>query len=202
MADAQPFGTGRSVLLTFDDGPEPASALDQILNVLAQNQIVAEFYVIGKEVKSNPGKARAIVQRGHKIQNHSWSHINLATATEAAVRLQVQQTQQIVYQATGVRPTKLRPPYGSGGWPRKPDPEIFRVAHEFSLRVENWDVDTMDWAKPQGIGPHKIEDARRQLMQRTAHASIILMHVQPATARDLPNFIDTLKSWGFSFARP
>jgi peptidoglycan/xylan/chitin deacetylase (PgdA/CDA1 family) len=202
MADVVQFGKGRSVLLTFDDGPEPASALDQILNLLAQNQIVGEFYVIGTEVKSKPDKARAIVRRGHKIQNHSWSHIDLEKASEAAVRQQVQQTQQIVYQTTGVTPTKLRPPYGNGGWPRKPDPEVFKVAHEFSLKVENWDVDTRDWAAPQGIGPHKIDDIRRQLAQRTGSSSIILMHVQPATARDLPSFITTLKGWGFAFARP
>src|SRR4051812_47757891 len=139
MADSKPIGQGRSVLLTFDDGPEPAGALDVIVQVLGDNQIVGGFYVIGTEVKNNPGKARLIVRRGHKIQNHSWSHINLQTASEVKVRQEVQQTQQIVVQATGVRPTKLRPPYGNGGWPSKLDPEIVHVAHEFSLKIENWD---------------------------------------------------------------
>jgi peptidoglycan-N-acetylglucosamine deacetylase len=91
MADAQ-IGKGRSVLLTFDDGPEPATALDTILNVLAGNQITGEFYVIGSEVQSNPGRARLIVNRGHTIQNHSWSHIDLAKASEAKVRQEVQKT--------------------------------------------------------------------------------------------------------------
>src|SRR4030095_6951249 len=169
MADVVQFGKGRSVLLTFDDGPEPPRALDQILDVLARNQIVAEFYVIGVEVKNNPDKARAVVRRGHKIQNHSWSHIDLEKAPEAAVRREVQQTQQIVFQVTGVTPKKLRPPYGNGGWSKKPDPEVFKVAHEFSLKVENWDVDTRDWAAPQGIGPHQIEVARSALAQACRH---------------------------------
>lgn len=202
MAEAKPIGQGRSVLLTFDDGPEPAIALDKILNVLAENQIVGEFYVIGTEVQSNPGKARLIVNRGHAIQNHSWSHIDLAKASEAKVRQEVQKTQEIVTRVTGVKPTKLRPPYGNGGWGTKPDPELFRVAHEFSLKVENWDVDTRDWDAPLGIGPQKIDKVRQQCAQRTGRQLTVLMHVRPTTARDLPGFIATLKGWGFSFARP
>jgi peptidoglycan/xylan/chitin deacetylase (PgdA/CDA1 family) len=192
----------RSLLLSFDDGPEPGQALDSILLTLGANRIVAEFYVIGTEVKSNPGKARLIVQRGHKIQNHSWSHINLAKASEADVRKEVRQTQDAVREATGSVPTKLRPPYGAGGWPGKVDAEIAKVAAELGLKVENWDIDTMDWAAPQGIGSQKIAQVQRQLERSKGTRLKVLMHVQPPTARDLPGFIRQLKVWGFDFASP
>jgi peptidoglycan/xylan/chitin deacetylase (PgdA/CDA1 family) len=201
MAEAK-FGAGRSVLLTFDDGPEPATALDTILTILSQNQIVAEFYVIGQEVAHSPGRARAIVNKGHTIQNHSWSHIDLQKASEAKVRQEVSKTQDAIYQATGVRAKKLRPPYGNGGWASKPDREIFAVAHEFSLTVENWDVDTRDWERPRGIGPAKMAPVQRQCQHATKPRLVALMHVQPETAKDLPSFIATVKGWGFSFARP
>jgi peptidoglycan/xylan/chitin deacetylase (PgdA/CDA1 family) len=142
------------------------------------------------------------VDAGHKIQNHSWSHINLQTAPESSVREQVSKTQEIIREATGVTPTKLRPPYGAGGWARRFDPEILKVAGEFSLTIENWDIDTEDWKAPQGIGAPKIALVQKEMAKKSAHRLVVLMHVQPATARDLPQFIETLKGWGFAFARP
>jgi peptidoglycan/xylan/chitin deacetylase (PgdA/CDA1 family) len=146
--------------------------------------------------------ANAIVDAGHKIQNHSWSHINLQTAPESSVREQVSKTQEIIREATGVTPTKLRPPYGAGGWARRFDPEILKVAREFSLTIENWDLDTEDWKAPQGIGAPKVALVREEMAKKSAHRLVVLMHVQPATARDLPQFIETLKGWGFAFGRP
>jgi peptidoglycan/xylan/chitin deacetylase (PgdA/CDA1 family) len=155
MATNQSLGHGRSVLLTFDDGPEPGGALQTILVTLAQHGIASEFYVIGSEVKRSPQDAKSIVAHGHKIQNHSWSHINLATAPEAEVRSQIEKTQAAVKEATGITPNKVRPPYGAGGWPKKYDPELARVAASLSLKIENWDIDTEDWKAPRGIGDKK-----------------------------------------------
>ncbi|HEY3256713.1 MAG TPA: polysaccharide deacetylase family protein [Polyangiaceae bacterium] len=202
MTSTQHFGQGRSLLLTFDDGPEPGGALESILSTLAQHGISSEFYVIGMEVKNSPEKAKSIVTRGHKIQNHSWSHINLATAPEAEVRSQVEKTQAAIKDATGITATKVRPPYGAGGWPKKYDPELAHVAAALSLKIENWDIDTEDWKAPQGIGEPKIENVHRQLLASKLSRLIVLMHVQPGTARDLPHFIAKLKGWGFAFARP
>lgn len=202
MATAQKLGQGRSVLLTFDDGPEPGGALHTILVTLAHYGIASEFYVIGSEVKRSPAEAKLIVARGHKIQNHSWSHINLATATEGEVRAQIETTQAAVKDATGVTPTKVRPPYGAGGWPKKYDPELERVAASLSLKIENWDVDTEDWKAPRGVGERKIEGVRQQLAASKRPRLVVLMHVQLETARDLPRFIEQLKGFGFGFARP
>jgi peptidoglycan/xylan/chitin deacetylase (PgdA/CDA1 family) len=74
--------------------------LDSILTTLQRNQISSEFYVIGTEVASSPEKAKLIVKQGHRIQNHSWSHINLAKATESEVRSQLEKTQKAIREAT------------------------------------------------------------------------------------------------------
>ena len=76
------FGDGKTVVLTFDDGPAPIGALKDILKTLHHEDIKAEFFVIGSEVEENPRKTKMIVREGHDIQNHSWSHVNLATASE------------------------------------------------------------------------------------------------------------------------
>lgn len=172
------------------------------MTTLQRNQITSEFYVIGTEVAGNPEKAKLIVKQGHRIQNHSWSHINLAKAPESEVRAQLEKTQQAIRDATGVVPTKVRPPYGAGGWPTKYDLELAKTAKALSLRIENWDVDTEDWKSPQGIGSPKVENVRRQLSASKLARAIVLLHVQPGTARDLPAFVEQVKSWGFGFARP
>jgi peptidoglycan/xylan/chitin deacetylase (PgdA/CDA1 family) len=193
----------RKVILSFDDGPRPEKALKSILTVLQGNGIKAEFYLLGSEVESNPSATKLITSQGHKAQNHSWSHPNLAKVSEDRVRSELQKTQQIIKDATGIKPTKVRPPYGAGGWPKKYDPELAKVAQSLSLIIQNWDIDTEDWKSPRGIGPTKIGMIKQQLERNTSKPTInVLMHVQQETARDLPEFISFLKELGFTLIDP
>ena len=197
------LGDGKSVILSFDDGPAPVSALESILQTLQENEIKAEFYVLGNEVEQYPEAARMIVRQGHDIQNHSWSHPDLAKAPEQDVRWELEQTQNIIEDATGTIPTKIRPPYGAGGFRGHMDPELVEVANDLSLTIITWDIDTEDWKAPQGLGLAKIQNIENQFMQQQRKVLFnILMHVQPGTARDLPSFISQLKEWGFIIAEP
>ncbi|MCI5145013.1 MAG: polysaccharide deacetylase family protein, partial [Candidatus Electrothrix sp. AR3] len=83
--------TGGSVILSFDDGPSPTSALFSILDTLDRYGIKAEFYVLGQEVDSSPAAVKKIADRGHKVQNHSYSHPqNLDRASIETVRKELQ----------------------------------------------------------------------------------------------------------------
>jgi peptidoglycan/xylan/chitin deacetylase (PgdA/CDA1 family) len=196
-------GDGKSVILSFDDGPAPVSALESILQTLQENEIKAEFYVLGSEVEQYPEAARMIVRQGHDIQNHSWSHSDLARAPQQDVRTELEQTQNIIEDSTGVTPTKIRPPYGAGGFRGHLDPELVEVASDLSLTIVTWDIDTEDWKAPKGLGPEKIRNIESQFTQQPSKIVFnILMHVQPATARDLPSFVSQLEEWGFTIAEP
>ena len=196
-------GDGKSVILSFDDGPAPVSALESILQTLQENESKAEFYVLGSEVEQYPEAARMIVRQGHDIQNHSWSHPDLARAPEQDVRSELEQTQKIIEDATGITPTKIRPPYGAGGFRGHLDPELVEVASDLSLTIITWDIDTEDWKAPKGLGPEKIRNIESQFTQQPRKVVFnILMHVQPATARDLPSFVSQLEEWGFTIAEP
>jgi len=197
------LGDEKSVVLTFDDGPAPVSALESILRTLEENGIKAEFYVLGSEVKQYPEAARTIVLQGHDIQNHSWSHPDLERESEQDVRRELEQTQNIIKTVTGVTPSKIRPPYGAGGFRGHLDPELVNVAMELALTIVTWDIDTEDWKAPKGLGPEKIRNIESQFgQQRRKTLFNILMHVQPATARDLPSFISKLEEWGFDIVKP
>lgn len=197
------LGDGKSVVLTFDDGPAPVDALESILQTLEQHEIRAEFYVLGEEVRQYPAAARTIVRQGHAIQNHSWSHPDLTNEPEQGVRRELEQTQNIIKATTGITPSKIRPPYGAGGFRGHLDPELVDVARELALTIVTWDIDTEDWKAPKGLGPEKIRNIESQFTQQRRKALYsILMYVQPATARDLPSFISKLGEWGFDIAEP
>lgn len=193
----------RKIIFSFDDGPAPIGALNAILRVLQNNVIKAEFFVLGSEVEKYPAETRFIAIQGHKIQNHSWSHPNLAKVNEEKVKSELERTQKIIKEVAGVKVTKVRPPYGAGGWPKKYDPELAKVARSLSLSVHNWDIDTEDWKAPKGIGSTKIEMIKKQFFLNKGKNTLnVLMHVQLETARDLPNFIKYLKNTGLTFATP
>lgn len=197
------LGDGKSVILSFDDGPAPVRVLESILRTLRANEIRAEFFVLGDEVNRYPGAASMIVGQGHDIQNHSWSHANLARATEQNVRWELEQTQKIIEETTGVTPTKIRPPYGAGGFRGNLDPQLVEAARALSLTIVTWDIDTEDWKAPQGLGPEKVRNIESQFMRHPRRESFnILFHVLAGTARDLPDFISRLREWGFVIAEP
>ena len=195
-------GTGKAVLLSFDDGPAPINALHSILATLDRHDIKAEFYLLGQEVDGFPSAAKDIADRGHKVQNHSYTHPNLAKLPKSTVQRELEKTQESIKKATGQTPTRVRPPFGAGGW-RPYDPELAAVAASLSLHIQNWDIDTEDWKSPKGIGPSKRAMIQRQF-QRLQHQNEfnVLMHVLPDTADDLEEFISYLKQWGFTFAKP
>jgi peptidoglycan/xylan/chitin deacetylase (PgdA/CDA1 family) len=197
------LGDGKSVVLSFDDGPAPVSALESILQTLRVSGIKAEFYVLGSEVEQYPEATRMIVREGHDIQNHSWSHPDLEKATERTVRLELEDTQLVIAETTGVTPTKIRPPYGAGGFRGNIDPELAEIARELSLTIVTWDIDTEDWRTPQGLGPEKIANIENQFIQQSRKTLFnVLMHVQRGTARDLQSFIALLRGWGFAVVTP
>ncbi|MEJ2030024.1 MAG: polysaccharide deacetylase family protein, partial [Maritimibacter sp.] len=59
------------VALTFDDGPSPYT--QEVIDILAAADVRATFFLIGKDIEARPEAARALVEAGHEIGNHSYS---------------------------------------------------------------------------------------------------------------------------------
>src|ERR1700678_327197 len=70
--------------LTFDDGPNPAWT-PQLLDLLAEHDVRATFFMVGRFAQSEPGLVKRVVAGGHLIGNHSWSHPNLALTAASRV---------------------------------------------------------------------------------------------------------------------
>src|SRR6267378_3364575 len=179
---------GPYIAMTFDDGPS-ATLTPKLLDLLAAHHIKATFFVIGENVAEHPEIVARAAREGHEIGNHSWSHPNLVKMSEEAVRSQLRRTDDAIKSATGVRPTLLRPPYGSITAREK------RWIHdEFGYQIILWDVDPNDWKRP---GPAVV---RTRILKETRPGSIVLSHdIHPGTIEAMPSTFVALEAKGFKF---
>ena len=179
--------TGNKVIaLTFDDGPGPYTA--HLLDILDQYGAKATFFLIGSKVSGQASVVRSIQARGHQLGNHSWSHPELPKLSVDQIAGEIDRTNEAIRQATGVKPSILRPPYGA----------VNGVVLE-QLRLRNmssilWSVDTRDWAdrNSQIVCSRAVAGAR--------NGAVILMHdIHPTSVNAVPCILDSLKQQGYSF---
>jgi peptidoglycan/xylan/chitin deacetylase (PgdA/CDA1 family) len=179
---------GPYIAMTFDDGPS-ATLTPKLLDILAAHRIKATFFVIGENVAEHPEIVARAAREGHEIGNHSWSHPNFGKMSDDGVRSQLQRTDDAIKSAIGLRPTLLRPPYGSITAREK------RWIHaQFGYEIILWDVDPYDWKRP---GPPVV---RNRILKETRPGSIVLSHdIHPGTIEAMPSTFDALEAKGFKF---
>ena len=179
---------GPYIAMTFDDGPS-ATLTPKLLDLLAAHHIKVTFFVIGENVAEHPEVVARAAREGHEIGNHSWSHPNFAKMSDDGVRSQLRRTDDAIKNATGERPTLMRPPYGSITAREK-----HWIHDEFGYRVILWDVDPYDWKRP---GPAVV---RNRILKETQPGSIVLSHdIHPGTIEAMPSTLDALAAKGFKF---
>jgi peptidoglycan/xylan/chitin deacetylase (PgdA/CDA1 family) len=179
---------GPYIAMTYDDGPHGTNT-PRLLEMLKQRGIKATFFVCGECVAALPEIAKRIVDDGHEIANHSWSHPQLTRMGESGVTDQLQRTHDVVRQTTGAEMKVMRPPYGA-----------FTVnqrawAHaKWGYKTIMWDVDPLDW---------KVRSAshvQSEILKGTVNGSIILAHdIHKTTVDAMPATLDALTEKGFKF---
>ena len=177
---------GKVIALTFDDGPGPYTA--QLLDILDQHGAKATFFLIGSKVSAQADVLRRMHARGHQLGNHSWSHPELPKLPVDQIAGEIDRTNDAIKQATGVKPTILRPPYGAVN---------SAVLEQLRLRGMSsvlWSVDTRDWAD-------RNSDIVCSRAVAGAHpGAIILMHdIHQTSVEAVPCILSALKQQGYSF---
>jgi peptidoglycan/xylan/chitin deacetylase (PgdA/CDA1 family) len=119
--------------LTFDDGPDPLFT-PRILDALAAAGARATFFVMGTMLERHPDLGRRIVDEGHEVGNHTWSHENLTFLDADGIRDQIERAQQAIIATLGVTPVWFRPPRGA-----LPGAAL-RVASELGCDTAVWSV--------------------------------------------------------------
>jgi peptidoglycan/xylan/chitin deacetylase (PgdA/CDA1 family) len=101
-----------TVALTFDDGPDPTST-PAILDALVDAGVHATFFLLGSMLERAEDMGRELVDAGHEIAVHGWSHRYLLTRGPLATYRDIARAYEFIAETTGVRPTRYRPPYGA-----------------------------------------------------------------------------------------
>ncbi len=134
----------KKAYLTFDDGPSINT--DEILDILKDYHIKATFFVVGKEDETSKSIYRRIVEEGHTIGMHSYSHdYKEIYASLDAFRLDLEKIQKLISDTTGVKPKLYRFPGGSSNKVSETDMKILAdYLTQQGITYVDWNVTSKD----------------------------------------------------------
>ena len=190
-------GLPHQVSITFDDGPDPKWT-PQILDILRAANLKACFFLIGKNAEEYPRLVRRIVDEGHEIGNHTYSHQNLSQLSEIRMKLELNITQRVIESVTGRSTTLFRPPYNADSNPASIEELLpLKIAQDdldYTVVLER--IDPRDWDQPRATADvivQRVKDLRSE-------GSIVLLHDaggnRAETVAALPRIISYLHERG------
>jgi peptidoglycan/xylan/chitin deacetylase (PgdA/CDA1 family) len=187
-------GTGR-VLLTFDDGPSPATA--QVAETLARHGARAQFFLLGSRLDNSSSGAREAVSitrdllaAGHLPAVHGWEHGRAALQAPGDVVRDARRAADAIAQACGMAPLHYRPPYGS--WA----PWLSSAPRRAGLCLQFWSFNPFDYK------PHTAAGLARLCGDNLRAGDILLLHCtgrgQDVTQQALPELLERLRGRGLA----
>jgi len=181
------------VVITFDDGPLPPYT-NRILDVLAENCVKANYFLVGQMARAFPATVRRIYNAGHVVGTHSLSHpLTFNRMGDAGIERQVDGGIAAVEAALG-DPKAMAPFFRVPGLLRSHTVDDFLAMK--SLAVWSADEVADDWHR--GITPKKIVKLAIDRIEAKDHRGVLLLHdIHPATAMALPALLKELKARGY-----
>lgn len=184
----------RQVALTFDDGPD-TKYTPKILDVLKKYNVKATFFLMGSRAKKHPQIVKRIIDEGHIIANHTWSHVNLTKISEKRFEKEINKTNNILAKETGREIMMLRPPYGAISV------DALQKLKEMNYKSIQWSVDSRDWLgdNVDKILINTIPDVTNDAIILFHSAAGNQAHNLEASVKVLPELIKTLRMKDFEF---
>lgn len=172
------------IALTFDDGPD--SAAGELLDILEEKDVKATFYVPYFNAQYNTALLKRIVEDGHQVGNHTYSHQDLTQLNEAAAKEEIEKNAEFIQSVTGVYPKTFRPPY---------------LAYNTALlnyfpdqTAIGCSIDSRDWTG------NSVDEIIANVTANAKDGDIVLMHEPQANTRAaISQIIDSLRGQGFEF---
>lgn len=164
----------KRVYLTFDDGPSANTAA--ILDLLAEYQVKATFFVVGDTSEEGKALYRRIVSEGHSIGIHSYSHIYKEIyASKDAFFEDFYLMSDYLYDITGIRPTICRLPGGSSNTVSSIDmSDVVNELNEQGVSCYDWNISGGD-ADGHDLSAEEIAENVLTGVDRF-QTSIVLLH--------------------------
>lgn len=182
----------KTIYLTFDCGYENGCTA-QILDVLKAHNAPAAFFVVGNYITSSPDLVRRMVEEGHTVGNHTWSHPDMSEiADQSAFAEQLQKVRDAYQECTGQEmPLYYRPPRGIYSQ------ENLKMAQALGYKTVLWSLAYVDWQTDQQ--PEE-SAALEKLNARIHPGAVVLLHNTSTTnAAILDRLLTGWEQQGYTF---
>jgi peptidoglycan/xylan/chitin deacetylase (PgdA/CDA1 family) len=188
-----PRHAGPRVALTFDDGPDPEYT-PRVLEILAARRIRASFFLVGARAARAPHTVRAIVEAGHEVASHGWSHRSLWLCGPARTEEEIGRARATLGELTGKAPVLFRPPWGMV------NAAMFGALRRHGQRCVFWSIQS------EGLRPASAAMQVQRVLRRAHPGAIVDLHDAEGTPQAparlceaLPAMIDGLAAAGYGF---
>lgn len=169
------------IAFTFDDGPSYNTI--KIVNTLVKYDSKATFFLVGNQIEKYAKTMDVLVKNGMDIGNHTYSHKELTKLRDKEILKEIDLTNEVIYNKTGIKPMFLRPSYGAMNK---------RIKKLSTMPIIVWNIDTLDWKYHNS---NKIKD---KILKYVSDGDIILMHdTYVATLNAVEMVIPELKKQGY-----
>ncbi|MGM9739444.1 MAG: polysaccharide deacetylase family protein [Candidatus Cryptobacteroides sp.] len=187
-------GRRGQVYLTFDDGPEPGRT-EGILDILAERNAKAVFFLIGNKVEGNEDLVRKILAGGHGIGLHSYCHSwKFPLISAGAMEGDLTRCRTMLENIKGSPVTLFRPPFGVV------NPTVAKVVGRLGLRTIGWSIRTFDTSLLRKEGG--MERILEKICRKLEDGAVILLHDRlGGSAELLRAVLDLMESRGYSCDR-
>ena len=162
----------------------------QIIDILAQYDVKATFFVVGEWVDKYPESVKALHDAGHEVMNHSDTHPYMTKLSASEMLSQVNGCSDKIEKVTGVRPHLFRPPYGDYN-----DTVIDTLLDNGYYTVQ-WSIDSLDWKDLSA------KEITSRVTSKLEPGSITLFHnAAMHTPEALPSILDYANDNGIELVK-
>lgn len=180
------------IYLTFDAGFENGNT-EKILDSLKKHNVKATFFLVGNYIETSPELVERMVEEGHTIGNHTYSHPDMSKISdEESFKKELQSLEYLYKETTGQELLKIyRPPQG------KYCVSNLEMADKLGYKTIFWSLAYVDWYENKQ--PTK-EEAFNKLLKRIHPGAIVLLHSTSKTNGDiLDELLTKWEDMGYSF---
>jgi peptidoglycan/xylan/chitin deacetylase (PgdA/CDA1 family) len=181
--------TDKKIALSFDDGPDASTS--RLLDLLKENQVEAVFFCIGRKISGNEEQIRRMVQEGHIIGNHSFTHSPFFDFFGSGRMLRdMSEMNLVIKNLTGLTPRFFRPPFGVT------NPNVKKAVIKGGFISIGWSIRSYD----------TVIENRDRLMKKILSAlrpgAILLLHdTSETTVAILPELLKAIQQKDFQIVR-
>lgn len=154
--------------------------LIELLRILKKSKVKATFFLDGTWIYRFPMLGQKIINDGHEIGNHAYSHPDMRGMNMEDIRLELKKTNEIIQKELGVRPTLFTPPSGEF------DERVVYLSCQESMYTILSTIDTLDWQKPNP------KDIIEKIKLKVKKGAIILMHPTESSMLALPEILKAI----------